>query len=188
MIASARRCRRLLAAALALATLPAIAIPPAAAQAVAPGAPAVLDRDLFLPADQGWQVYVNARYGTSFAFPADVFTPSPPPENGDGRRFLAQDATLEIYAWTNAEREDASSLKTRLIGSEGYQDVTYSPSGESWLVLSGHRGDHIFYEKYFFRGETIHGFGMEFPAASKPRYAPIIERIEDSFRAQPPSG
>ena len=139
--------------------------------------------DQFIPSGGGWQVYVNDRFGTSFAFPADIFTPSPPPENGDGRRFVAPDATLEVYAWHNAENETAASLKRRLVGSDGYTDVTYSPSGRSWLVLSGYRGDNIFYEKYFFRGDIVHGFGIEFPAGEKPYYAPIIERIEDSFHA-----
>ena len=139
--------------------------------------------DQFRPAEDGWQRYVNERFGTSFVFPAEVFTPEAPPENGDGRRFVAPDAALEIYAWHNTDGENAGSLKRRLIGTEGYEDVTYSPSGRSWLVISGYRGDNIFYEKYFFRGDLVHGFGMEFPREEKPRYAPIVERIEDSFQA-----
>lgn len=139
--------------------------------------------DTFAPAGNGWETYVNERFGTSLVFPADVFTPDEPPENGDGRRFVAPDATLEIYAWENLDGETAATLKQRLVGGEGYTEVTYSPSGANWLVLSGYRGDSIFYEKYFFRADAVHGFGMEFPAAEKPFYAPIIERIEDSFRA-----
>jgi len=148
-----------------------------------PGGSGPARADQFIPAGGGWQTYVNDRFGTSFAFPADIFTPSPPPENGDGRRFVAEDATLEVYAWHNIDSENAASLKRRLVGSDGYTDVTYSPAGRSWLVLSGYRGDNIFYEKYFFRGDTVHGFGIEFPADEKPFYAPIIEQIEDSFRA-----
>jgi len=53
-------------------------------------------------------------------------------------------------------------------------------------VLSGFRGDMIFYEKYLFRGGIVVAFGMEFPGARKPFYAPIVERIEDSFRAGGP--
>jgi hypothetical protein len=139
--------------------------------------------DQFRPAEDGWQRYVNERFGTSFVFPAAVFTPEAAPENGDGRRFVAPDAALEIYAWQNVDGENADSLKRRLVGTEGYEDVTYSPSGRSWLVISGYRGDNIFYEKYFFRGDLVHGFGMEFPREEKPRYAPIVEKIEDSFRA-----
>jgi hypothetical protein len=151
------------------------------AAAALPGAASAEDQ--FTPAEDGWKVYVNDRFGTSFVFPAELFTPEAAPENGDGRRFVAHDANLEIYAWDNTDGENAESLKRRLVGSEGYHDVTYSPSGRNWLVISGYRGENIFYEKYFFRADVVHGFGMEFPREAKPRYAPIIERIEDSFRA-----
>ena len=33
----------------------------------------------------------------------------------------------------------------------------------------------------------IHAFGIEFPASAKPFYAPIVERIEDTFRARVPA-
>ncbi|MBZ8133957.1 hypothetical protein [Afifella sp. IM 167] len=139
--------------------------------------------DDFVPAAGGWQTYVNARYGTRVDFPASVFTPTPPPENGDGRRFNAADAAMEVYSFHNTMDETPASLEARLTGGKGYRNVTYSPRGNSWLVLSGFRGDTIFYEKYFFRGGVISGFGMEFPKARKPFYAPMIERMEDSFRA-----
>lgn len=139
--------------------------------------------DEFLPVGGGWQRYVNARFGTSLDFPAEVFTPDAPPTNGDGRRMHSADASLEVYTWPNTEGETAASLKRRLSGSEGYTNVTYSPAGQGWLVLSGFRGDDIFYEKYFFKNGVVSGFGMEFPRAAKPRYEGIVERIEDSFDA-----
>jgi hypothetical protein len=139
--------------------------------------------DQFRPAPGGWQTYVNERFGTSLDFPPDLFVPGDAQDNGAGQRFAAADAALEVYSFENTDRETPASLKRRLVGSEGYSDVTYSPTGDSWLVLSGFRGPIIFYEKYFFSGGVISGFGMEFPAAEKPRYAPIIERMEDSFRA-----
>lgn len=139
--------------------------------------------DAFIAHGDGWETYVNARFGMRFDFPADVFTPNPPPDNGDGRTFNASDAELQIFAWNNIEGETVASVRRRITGREGYEDVTYSPSGQTWLVLSGYRGDTIFYEKYFFRDGAISAFGMEFPVVRKPFYAPLIERIEDSFRA-----
>lgn len=140
--------------------------------------------DQLLPARGGWQLYVNDRFGTRLEVPANLFTPAEPPANGDGRRFTSEDAVLEIFAWRNVDSETALSLKQRLVGAEGYTNVTYSPSGNQWLVLSGFRGDRIFYEKYFFRSGNVHAFGIEFPAPRKPFYAPLIERMEDTFRAE----
>ena len=67
--------------------------------------------------------------------------------------------------------------------TEGYENVTYSPQGETWLVVSGYRGELIFYEKYFFKDGVISAFGIDFPKDEKPFYAPIVERIENSFKA-----
>jgi hypothetical protein len=138
--------------------------------------------DQFLAARGGWRLYVNDRFGTRLEFPPNVFAPQPA-TNGDGRRFLSKDAALEVFAWPNTDGENALSMKNRLIGGDGYHHVTYNPSGSGWLVISGFRGDSIFYEKYFFRGGNVHAFGIEFPADRKPFYAPLVERMEDSFRA-----
>lgn len=157
------------------------------AMSVQAGAPVLgQETDTFIPAAGDWETYVNGRYGFRLDFPTDVFTPADPPENGDGRTFISPDATLQAFAFEEAEGATPATLKRELIGGEGYGDVTYSPSGANWLVLSGFRGDMIFYEKYFF-GDVISAFGMEFPASRKPFYAPIIERIEDSFRAGRPN-
>ena len=59
--------------------------------------------DQFIPLADGWQTYVNDRYGMRFDYPADVFKPDAPPENGDGETFTAEDSTLEIYALRNTE-------------------------------------------------------------------------------------
>ena len=147
---------------------------------IAAPTPALADQ--FEDLGGGWRGYVNERFGTRLVFPS-IFSPAEAPEAGDGRRFHSEDATLEVYAWENQDGETAASLKRRLVGSQGYTDVTYAPAGRTWLVVSGFRGDNIFYEKYFFRNGQIHGFGMEFPRDTKPLYAPIVEEIEDSFRA-----
>jgi hypothetical protein len=139
--------------------------------------------DRFVPVGNGWQSYTNTRFGMSFEYPANIFALlDPPPENGDGRAFASADALLMIFATHNTLNETPASMKRDMVGMQDYEEVTYSPSGDTWLVLSGYRGDTIFYEKYFFRDGVISAFAIEFPQERKPFYAPIIERIEDSFR------
>jgi hypothetical protein len=139
--------------------------------------------DQFLPTSGGWQTYINDRFGMSFDFPADVFAPQPPPENGDGRSFRSDNATLQIVAFHNIDNRSPAAFKRELLAGDGYEDVTYGPTGQTWFVLSGFRGDRIFYEKYLFNDDVVSVFGIEFPEGEKPYYAPIIERIEDSFEA-----
>lgn len=138
--------------------------------------------DKFINKGDGWQTYINERFGMRFDFPASIFAPQEPPANGGGRSFLAGDAELIIYALHNIDEETPASFKQRMAETEGYEDVTYSPSGKTWLVLSGFRGDHIFYEKYMFKDGVISAFGIDFPKEQKPFYVPIVERIENSFK------
>jgi hypothetical protein len=138
--------------------------------------------DQLVPRGDGWQTYVNDRFGMQFDIPGD-FQPAAPPENRDGRSFEKGNASIYIFASHNVDGDTPAAFKRKLIGTKEYEDVTYSPAGDSWLVVSGFRGERIFYEKYFFRGGVISAFGMDFPKEDKPRYAPVIERIEDSFKA-----
>jgi hypothetical protein len=138
--------------------------------------------DQLVPLGNGWETYINDRFGMRFDIPAD-FKPAPSPENGDGRSFEKGEASIYIFASHNTQGDTPKSFKKQLIGSKGYEEVTYSPSGDTWLVVSGFRGVRIFYEKYFFHDGVISAFGMDFPKDAKPLYAPVIERIENSFKA-----
>jgi len=138
--------------------------------------------DKFLARGHSWMTYVNDRYGMRVDYPANLFVPEDPPANGDGRSFAANDARIEIYASHNVDDDTPDSLRERMKATDGYDDVTYSPSSKTWLVISGFRGDLIFYEKYMFREGVIFAFGIDFPKKRKPYYSSIVERMENSFK------
>lgn len=143
----------------------------------------VAQADLLPVRSDGWQTYVNDRYGMRFEYPADVFRKTEAAEDGEGRTFFSSDASLQIMSTRNDSDYTPRSMMRDVAGTTDYQQITYSPSGKSWLVMSGFRGENIYYEKYFFRGGLISAFAIEFPRDRKPFYAPIIERIENSFRS-----
>ena len=64
------------------------------------GSPAVADQ--LIPRGDGWQTYINDRFGMQFDIPGD-FQPAAPPENGDGRSFDKGDASIYIFARDNTE-------------------------------------------------------------------------------------
>jgi hypothetical protein len=140
--------------------------------------------DSFEARADGWVAYIGDD-GTRLAFPGDVFSPGVSEKTASGRTFVAEDAKLEVLAWPNINGWSAKALEHDLLRKPEYSDVTYSPSGSSWLVMSGYRGDRIFYEKYLFRKGMLHAFSIEFPIAAKPFYAPIVEHMEDTFRIAP---
>ena len=135
-----------------------------------------------------WSDYVNARFGTRLAYPANRFAADPPPDNGDGLTFRAQDgAVLLVFGQNNALDETVASLEAGKTDGD-YAEITYRARGPKWLVLSGFREVEgvrsVFYEKYLFsgQGDVIHTMILTYPEARKARYEPIIARMAGSLR------
>jgi hypothetical protein len=136
-----------------------------------------------------WRTYVNERFGTMIDYPASIFRPEPPPENGDGRRFKARDgAEFTISAAYNALSYTVEALEQSLhdpaSGEAGdYANVTYRLSRANLLILSGFRKDQAYYEKFLFTDdhETIHHFAIVYSSTAKGVYDPIVERMSRSM-------
>jgi len=139
-------------------------------------------------AAETWKLYANARFGTVAEYPADRFHPGRPPDNSDGQAFAAADgAELRIFAHWNVDNYTPAEQETflRSAGSD-YADVTYRATGKDWLVLSGNRGDSIFYEKYVLAKSkndgVIHALTVTYPRDAKAVYDPIVARMARSLR------
>jgi hypothetical protein len=52
-------------------------------------------------------------------------------------------------------------------------------------VLSGHRGDQIYYEKTIFScsGRVVNVFAIAYPEAERQRFDSVVERMENSFKS-----
>jgi hypothetical protein len=148
--------------------------------------PQASNSDIFIPAEGGWTVYKNARFGTTLAFPSVVFDVLGPSQGGNGRRLKARagDAQIEVNAWNDMTPEALQNLRRRLMDTAGYEQVTYQRRGDNWFVLSGFRGDAVFYEKYLLETNTgtIHTFSMEYPGERKNTYDTMLDQIENSFQ------
>jgi hypothetical protein len=139
--------------------------------------------------DTGWRSYVNARFGTRIDYPDALFSPRPPPENGDGLAFEGRDgASFTISASYNVLAYTAESLEASLhqpVSGERdpYANVVFRMRRPDYLILSGFRGDIVYYDKFLFAGdhETIHHFAISYPRAAKSLYDPIVERMSRSL-------
>ena len=130
------------------------------------------------------RTYENDRFGTSATFPADIFSQEQaPPDNGDGQRWLSDDgASLAVFGSYNVLDETPASREAEA-RVNGERKVTYSRTGQDWVVLSGTDGDRVFYERYVF-GPTdiVHGLVIEYPASLKAKYDPLVGSIARSLR------
>lgn len=139
--------------------------------------------------DFNWRTYVNERFGSKIEYPANIFNPEPPPDNGDGRRFKSRDgAEFTISGGYNVIPETLQSLETSLRhpdpgSADEFANVTFRLSRGNTLILSGYRGDKIYYDKFLFTNDqqTIHHFAITYPAAAERTYDPIVEHMSKSM-------
>lgn len=141
-------------------------------------------------AQQRWENYENARFGYRLLYPAGVFRPQPAPDNSDGQTFVAEDgrAKIVVYGTYNDERFSPAEYRNTILKEfQGYDQMDYSPRGRSWFVLSGFRGDTIYYQKVMFScgNSIINVLSVTFPTAEKPFYEGLVERMEDNFKPGP---
>jgi hypothetical protein len=134
-----------------------------------------------------WTTYTNTRFGYRFYYPSALFQAGQLPEDGGGQTFTSTDgrAKIVVYATHNTEKfSPAQYRKIILKDFGGYDRMDYSPSGQSWFVLSGFRGENIYYQKVMFScgNRVINAISITFPTAEKPRYEELIEIIEDNFK------
>ena len=135
-----------------------------------------------------WVPHTNKRFGFTFLYPTDIFRMERTAADGDGVIFTSADggARMLVGALENRDGHTIESYR-RAIRSRSYAEfnVQYAPRGHSWFVLSGETADRVFYEKVIFScgGRIINSFALVYPRVDKALFDPIVERLENSFRA-----
>jgi hypothetical protein len=139
--------------------------------------------DSWAPLGGGWSRYTNERFGTVIDVPLQFFAATEPaPEDGDGREFRADDGsrlavygTYAPYAVMIRFDEYTDSL---LAGAKRRGlEVTYRKGGKGWAVFSGYQGANILYAKVVEGCDAAHELLIEYPAAKKALYDPIVARL-----------
>jgi hypothetical protein len=134
-----------------------------------------------------WPIERDAGLGFNFTYPRDLFQPT----EGDGKPsfhyFVSRDseAKFMVGAWNNEAGQTPHEFKRWLLANTGgYDEMTYVPRGRTWFVISGYRGDDIYYEKVMFScgGGVVNVFAISYPKHQRGLYDPVVEQMEDSFR------
>jgi len=138
-------------------------------------------------AQKSWKTYKNERFGTSIEYPADKFIPQPPPENGDGLRFITTDgAEFTVSAINNVLNQNLAAIETAALKDRPLDErITHRERGANWIALSGTKANVVFYEGRLLshRGKIINDFEILYPTRLRSLYAPIVARMAKSFHA-----
>jgi len=134
---------------------------------------------------ESWRTYFNDRFGTTADVPFD-WRPGPPPANGDGLAFTSPDgqASIAVYGslhnWDTIEQAVAIFEKPR----EG-ETITYKHREPRSIVISGTRGDRIYYAKSMLscRDNVWNSVRIEYPAARKETFVRLVKHVAGSLRS-----
>ncbi|NIZ61248.1 hypothetical protein DL239_09700 [Sedimentitalea sp. CY04] len=135
-------------------------------------------------ADQNWQVYKNSMAGWQIEFPAGLLTPMPEADSKISRGFRSADgAAMLVVSRSLNMFDDLDSFRADQLAQKRNARVTYKPKGDGWFVLSGYRGNKIYYEKYVFSKDQllIQEFVIEYDQDQKSVYNAVSARMSKSF-------
>lgn len=137
---------------------------------------------------EGWSVYRNARFGFQLSYPGGLFVEKETPNSDSGALWTSIDGGARLIA-TATPNDTGESLESYrdFVMRETYADAKfdYTPLKDTWFVLSGQKGDTIFYERITFvcQGRYIYGWQANYPASQKRKYDAIVEAIHRSYKA-----
>jgi len=132
---------------------------------------------------QDWRSYHNDRFGPTADYPAG-WTMAPAPENNDGRRFTAPDGDAFVIVSGHFALDSRTEEMARAAEAGDGETVTYSAKGGNWVVVSGFRGDRIFYRKSLLScGDQVwNNLYVEYPARDKARFDRLVSHMAASLR------
>ena len=133
-----------------------------------------------------WTTYENGRFSFALKYPADVFVFDTGPPNDNVRTLVSHDggAMLHIFAAENVAGTTLAKYRQSLI-EQRYSDVVldHTRLRKFWFVLSGTRGDAVFYERVTFScdGRAIHGWQMIYPLNERTLYDLVADEVNRNY-------
>jgi hypothetical protein len=140
----------------------------------------------FTGAMGAWRSERDPEIGFTFSYPSELFEPTEGDDKPFFHYFASEDSEAKflVGGWDNSAGQSPASLKRWMMENVGgYDELTYRPRGRSWFVLSGYRGDTIYYEKVMFscRKRVVNVFAITYPVGQRDLYDAVVERMEDAF-------
>jgi hypothetical protein len=131
--------------------------------------------------------YANARFGTAADVPAG-WRADEEPENGDGLVFRSPDGKASVTVSGSLHVWDTIDEAMKIYEEAGQgETITYRHREPRVLVVSGTRGDTIFYARHVLscRDQIWNNVHIEYPAAQKAAYDAMVTHIARSLHGGP---
>ncbi len=139
--------------------------------------------------DEGaaWETYRSDRFGYSLLFPSNVLEQRNETPDGRGVELSSNDGfvKLKVLAADNTDNVSLGEYRAAILRElSAGNKLSYGPMGQNWFVLSGVRGDSIYYQKVIFAcgGRVIDAFALTYPEQRRQEFDPIVTTIEKNFR------
>ena len=134
----------------------------------------------------GMATYVNARFGYSVSYPADLLVPEPEADNGDGRKFHARRGTAAMLVWGayNADNRSPEQIAREYEADCGAGKVTYKVAKPGLVAFSCTTpAGRVIYQKTLIRHDVLSTVRFEYPAGEQAIWDPAVQRVSASLSA-----
>jgi hypothetical protein len=138
---------------------------------------------LAVPAQaQGFRQFEEERFGTTALVPAN-WRRLPPDSRWEGTRFLAPDGQGWVVIY-GVPATGGAGEHLRTMSVLPGERVTYRRLADRWFVVSGVKGDRIFYRRGLraCRGKVWHHLAFEYPSEQKRAYDRIVTAVSRSLQ------
>jgi hypothetical protein len=147
-----------------------------------------------LPAEtRGWATYEAPGYGFSLSLPDGLLIRDKTRRQPNGGSiWMTRDRTARLIATAgpNPAKQSVEAYRAAIL-KESYRGarLDYAPVRANSFVLSGiisgPKGDRIFYERIAFvcDGRYIYGWQMMYPVSERQKYDRIVEAVHKSYQA-----
>ncbi|NII26467.1 hypothetical protein HB364_15365 [Pseudoflavitalea sp. X16] len=136
--------------------------------------------------------YCNARFGYCINYPEKVLTPQEEAFNGDGRKFANKqgEVILTVFGRLNQDENgnpitlqqqfanDLASLEKAGASTV----ITYKKKGADFYIISGTKGNSIFYHKMIIKQDAFCFALLEYPKSEKQVYDPYSTIVFKTFK------
>jgi hypothetical protein len=128
--------------------------------------------------------YKNERFGYVVDIPTSVLLPQGEAANGDGQTFLSKNGKAKAVVYGSLKLKETAHMCNALYGLENPDspNITYKSSKGGLSVVSGYRGDKVFYTKAISAEDRCLKLNIEYPIESREIYDAVTTRIANSFK------